>query len=223
MKIILTGATGRIGGAALQSALSSPAINTVIVLSRRNIDIKHAKLQTIIKKDYTQYSAEELAQLEGAEACIWYAHHFRHPSPQQLHSNTRAQVPRRTNKQHRHPRPVPSRRPTRLRRLPRAQNPQRRALPLRAPKRRRNSPRPDHSSPSRPVGLEAARASGAGFRRLRSAELEGLEVVHCAAADGDHAGELGELGYSRRVPDSGGGVGCGFGERCGGRGGGADS
>lgn len=88
MKIILTGATGRIGGAALQSALSSPAINTVVVLSRRNIDIQHSKLQTIIKKDYTQYSAAELAQLEGAEACIWYAHHFRHPSPQQEHSNT---------------------------------------------------------------------------------------------------------------------------------------
>jgi hypothetical protein len=72
MKIILTGATGRIGGAALQSALSNSAITTVIVLSRRDINIQHAKLQTIIKKDYTQYTPEELAQLEGAEACIWY-------------------------------------------------------------------------------------------------------------------------------------------------------
>ena len=71
MKIILTGATGRIGGAALQSALSNPAITTVVVLSRREIDVKHAKLQTIIKKDYTHYSTDELAQLEGAEACIW--------------------------------------------------------------------------------------------------------------------------------------------------------
>jgi uncharacterized protein YbjT (DUF2867 family) len=74
MKIILTGATGRIGGATLQSALSDPAITTVIVLSRREIDVQHAKLQTIIKKDYTQYTPEELAQLEGAEACIWYSH-----------------------------------------------------------------------------------------------------------------------------------------------------
>ena len=72
MKVILTGATGRIGGAALQSALSNPAITTVIVLSRRDINIQHAKLQTIIKKDYTQYTPQELAQLEGAEACIWY-------------------------------------------------------------------------------------------------------------------------------------------------------
>jgi uncharacterized protein YbjT (DUF2867 family) len=71
MKIIITGATGRIGGAALQTALSNPAITSVVVLSRRDIGIKHAKLQTIIKKDYTQYSADELTQLEGAEACIW--------------------------------------------------------------------------------------------------------------------------------------------------------
>jgi uncharacterized protein YbjT (DUF2867 family) len=73
MKVILTGATGRIGGAALQSALSNPAITTVIVLSRRDINTQHAKLQTIIKKDFMQYTPEELAQLEGAEACIWYA------------------------------------------------------------------------------------------------------------------------------------------------------
>ncbi|GAB7327514.1 hypothetical protein MBLNU13_g11381t1 [Cladosporium sp. NU13] len=71
MKVIITGATGRIGGAVLQSALSNPAITNVVVLSRRDIDIQHAKLQTIIKKDYTHYKSEELAQLEGAEGCIW--------------------------------------------------------------------------------------------------------------------------------------------------------
>lgn len=88
MKIILTGATGRIGGAALQSALSNPAINTVVVLSRRAIDVQHTKLQTIIKKDYMQYSAEEIAQLEGAEACIWYACQTPHPLTQQASPNT---------------------------------------------------------------------------------------------------------------------------------------
>lgn len=74
MKVIITGATGRIGGAALQSALSNPTITTVMVLSRREIDVQHAKLQTIVKKDYTRYTPEELAQLGGAEACIWYVH-----------------------------------------------------------------------------------------------------------------------------------------------------
>jgi len=72
MKIIITGATGRIGGMVLQSALSNPAITTVVVLSRRDVGVQHAKLRTIIKKDYTLYTSEELSQLEGAEACIWY-------------------------------------------------------------------------------------------------------------------------------------------------------
>lgn len=78
MKIIITGATGRIGGAALQSALSNPSITTVIVLSRRELSTKHSKLQTLIKKDYLHYSPSELAQLEGAEACIWYVYHHHH-------------------------------------------------------------------------------------------------------------------------------------------------
>lgn len=79
MKIIITGATGRIGGAALQDALSNSLITTVVVLSRRETGIKHAKLQTVIKKDFLQYSTEELEQLEGAEACIWYLLYLRGP------------------------------------------------------------------------------------------------------------------------------------------------
>lgn len=71
MKLIITGATGRVGGGALQSALSNLKVNTVVVLSRRDIGIQHKKLQVIIKKDYLQYSEAELRQLEGAEACIW--------------------------------------------------------------------------------------------------------------------------------------------------------
>lgn len=71
MKLIITGVTGRVGGGALQSALANPAVTSVVVLSRRDIGIQHKKLQAIIKKDYLQYSQEELQQLEGAEACIW--------------------------------------------------------------------------------------------------------------------------------------------------------
>jgi putative NADH-flavin reductase len=71
MKIIITGATGKVGGGALKNALSNPAITTVVVLSRRDTGIQHPKLQTIIKKDYLNYTSEELSQLEGADACIW--------------------------------------------------------------------------------------------------------------------------------------------------------
>lgn len=71
MKIIVAGATGRIGGEALRSALANKSITQVVVLSRRDTGVQHPKLQTIIKKDYLQYSPEELTRLEGAEACIW--------------------------------------------------------------------------------------------------------------------------------------------------------
>jgi len=71
MKLIITGATGRVGGGALKAVLSNPAITTVVVLSRRETGVHHPKLQTIIKKDYLHYTSEELSQLEGAEACIW--------------------------------------------------------------------------------------------------------------------------------------------------------
>jgi hypothetical protein len=72
MKLIIAGATGRIGGAALQNALSNPSITEIVVLSRRDINIQHPKLQTVIKTNYLQYSPEELTQLKGSEACIWY-------------------------------------------------------------------------------------------------------------------------------------------------------
>lgn len=71
MKVIISGATGRIGGKALESALDNPAVTSVVVLSRRDIGIQHEKLRVIIKKDYLEYSQEELEQLDGAEACIW--------------------------------------------------------------------------------------------------------------------------------------------------------
>ena len=71
MKLVITGATGRIGGGALQSALSNPAVTSVVVISRRAIGTKHPKLQTMLKKDFLHFTEEELAQLEGAEACIW--------------------------------------------------------------------------------------------------------------------------------------------------------
>ena len=71
MKLIITGATGKVGSGALKTALSNPTITTVVILTRRETNIQHPKLQTIIKKDYLNYTPSELSQLEGADACIW--------------------------------------------------------------------------------------------------------------------------------------------------------
>ncbi|GIZ44844.1 hypothetical protein CKM354_000803000 [Cercospora kikuchii] len=71
MKVILTGATGHIGGAVLQRLLAVPAVTSIIVLSRRELTVKDAKLKTIIIKDFLHYDKDVLDQLAGAEACIW--------------------------------------------------------------------------------------------------------------------------------------------------------
>lgn len=71
MKIILTGSTGFVGGAVLRRCLSDAAITSIVVLSRRELEVKHEKLHVVIHKDFLNYPPELLTQLEGAEACIW--------------------------------------------------------------------------------------------------------------------------------------------------------
>lgn len=71
MKVIVSGVTGFIGGAVLQRCLEHPSISSVIALSRREVDVKHPKLQTVIQKDFTKYDAAVLEQLKGAETCLW--------------------------------------------------------------------------------------------------------------------------------------------------------
>ena len=74
-KIILTGATGFVGGTVLRQAIADPRITEIIILSRRELadkDVKDdAKIKVILQKDFQRYSPELLEQLKGAEACIW--------------------------------------------------------------------------------------------------------------------------------------------------------
>lgn len=71
MKVIIAGATGKIGGGALQRLLAVPAVKSVVALSRRKLEIEHPKLQVAILKDFLHYESYVLEQLSGAEACIW--------------------------------------------------------------------------------------------------------------------------------------------------------
>ncbi|KAF7189538.1 Leucinostatins biosynthesis cluster protein T [Pseudocercospora fuligena] len=71
MKIILSGATGFIGSAVLQRLISLPEITSILVLSRRPLEVKNPKIQTVIVEDFHNYKQHELDQLSGAEACIW--------------------------------------------------------------------------------------------------------------------------------------------------------
>lgn len=71
MKVILGGGTGTIGGAVLRRLIELPSVSSIVALSRRELDVKDPKVQTVIVKDFSKYDAEVIAQLEGAEACIW--------------------------------------------------------------------------------------------------------------------------------------------------------
>ncbi|KAL8994647.1 MAG: hypothetical protein Q9188_007008 [Gyalolechia gomerana] len=73
MHLILTGATGLVGSAALHNMLTNDAITKISVLSRRPVPMaeNHQKAQVIIHTDFTSYPADLLARLQGAKGCIW--------------------------------------------------------------------------------------------------------------------------------------------------------
>lgn len=71
MKVILTGATGLIGGEVLTSCLANPAITSLITLTRRPLPLTHPKLTQITHTDFTAYSPTLLSTLSNASACIF--------------------------------------------------------------------------------------------------------------------------------------------------------
>ncbi|KAI9843832.1 MAG: hypothetical protein M1837_006093 [Sclerophora amabilis] len=75
MKIILTGASGFIGGGVLDQCIQDPAITSIVVLSRRELPASKTsndKVKVIIQEDFLTYPDSLLQQLRGAKACIWY-------------------------------------------------------------------------------------------------------------------------------------------------------
>ncbi|MCL6459452.1 MAG: NAD-dependent epimerase/dehydratase family protein [Gorillibacterium sp.] len=69
MKIILTGATGFVGGEVLRQALDDPAIDLITVLTRRSVGMSNPKLKEIILKDFLDYS--RITDHLKVDACIW--------------------------------------------------------------------------------------------------------------------------------------------------------
>jgi hypothetical protein len=88
--LILTGATGLIGGAVVSHVLSLPPTSTPVIdklsILSRSTSIpwlsatppagtpnsnKHTQIEVIQHQDFTSYPPELLAKLQGADACIW--------------------------------------------------------------------------------------------------------------------------------------------------------
>ncbi|KAI0438421.1 hypothetical protein F4803DRAFT_565277 [Xylaria telfairii] len=74
MDIIITGASGFVGGAVVRRALINPLIGHIFILSRRPLPSEisdHEKVTFIHHTDFCKYSRVLLERLVGCEACIW--------------------------------------------------------------------------------------------------------------------------------------------------------
>ncbi|KPM38287.1 hypothetical protein AK830_g8267 [Neonectria ditissima] len=75
MHVILTGATGLVGSAALDAMIKAKDITKISILSRRPVnmadDAKDPRINVILQSDFETYDADVLRQLQGARGCVW--------------------------------------------------------------------------------------------------------------------------------------------------------
>ncbi|KAJ4309341.1 hypothetical protein N0V94_008977 [Neodidymelliopsis sp. IMI 364377] len=73
MHLILTGATGLVGAAVLDSMLAQETISRISILSRRPVKMAegHDKAKVIIHKDFKSYDKALLEELKDAQGCVW--------------------------------------------------------------------------------------------------------------------------------------------------------
>ena len=70
MKVVIFGATGMVGQAALRECLLDPDIDLVLTLGRSATGVSHAKLRELIRPDLTQYAGMD-GDLRGFDACFF--------------------------------------------------------------------------------------------------------------------------------------------------------
>ena len=69
-RVIITGATGMVGGCVLRNCLENPDVSLVTVLGRSHTGINHPKLREVVVEDFTDYSALEKS-LESQDAALF--------------------------------------------------------------------------------------------------------------------------------------------------------
>lgn len=75
MHLILTGATGLLGSAVLDTMLQSTAVSKISILTRSPVqmaeDARDPRVQIISQQDFGSYKPELLDQLKDADGCVW--------------------------------------------------------------------------------------------------------------------------------------------------------
>ena len=69
-RVIITGATGMVGGCALRICLENPDVSQVTAIGRRPTGMDDVRLREVILDDFTDYSALEGA-LENQDAALY--------------------------------------------------------------------------------------------------------------------------------------------------------
>lgn len=71
-KVIITGATGMVGGIVLRKCLESSEIKEVVSISRRSSDVAHPKLREILHADFSDFSSlqDPLQNCDAAYFCL---------------------------------------------------------------------------------------------------------------------------------------------------------
>lgn len=77
MKLILTGATGFIGGEVLRQCLQNPSITLITVITRRPLpdEFGSPKLRVLLCKDdfeWLEWGPKMMRWVDGSDACIWF-------------------------------------------------------------------------------------------------------------------------------------------------------
>lgn len=71
-RLVMVGASGMVGGYALQYALEHPAIGSVTSIGRRTVDVVHARLKQVVHDDFADCSAfaSELSDQDALVFCL---------------------------------------------------------------------------------------------------------------------------------------------------------
>ncbi|HUR30735.1 MAG TPA: hypothetical protein VMZ69_04845 [Saprospiraceae bacterium] len=70
MKVIITGSTGMIGKGCLLECIDNPQVESILLVNRHPIDVKHPKIKEVLVKDFFEL---ELVRddLKGYDACFY--------------------------------------------------------------------------------------------------------------------------------------------------------
>lgn len=70
MKVIITGSTGMVGRGVLLECLEDDRIESVLLLNRHPLDLKHPKIKELLVRDFFDWTGF-LEQLKGYQACFF--------------------------------------------------------------------------------------------------------------------------------------------------------